>query len=36
MAGKYFEEFEVGQTFVHEIRRTVDRHGQHLIFRTDL
>ena len=23
MAGKYFEEFEVGQTFVHEIRRTV-------------
>ena len=23
MAGKYFEQFEVGQTFVHEIRRTV-------------
>ena len=23
MAGKYFEEFAVGQTFVHEIRRTV-------------
>src|SRR6202041_4138052 len=23
MAGKYFEEFEVGQTFVHEIPRTV-------------
>ena len=23
MAGRYFEEFEVGQTFVHEIRRTV-------------
>src|ERR1700735_1154465 len=23
MAGKYFEEFEVGQPFVHEIRRTV-------------
>lgn len=23
MAGLYFEEFEVGQTFVHEIRRTV-------------
>ena len=23
MAGKYFEEFVVGQTFVHEIRRTV-------------
>ena len=23
MGGKYFEEFEVGQTFVHEIRRTV-------------
>jgi acyl dehydratase len=23
MAGKYFEEFEIGQTFVHEIRRTV-------------
>jgi acyl dehydratase len=23
LAGKYFEQFEVGQTFVHEIRRTV-------------
>ncbi|RJF89403.1 MaoC family dehydratase [Oleomonas cavernae] len=23
MAGRYFEEFEVGQTFVHEVRRTV-------------
>lgn len=23
MAGRYFEQFEVGQTFVHEIRRTV-------------
>src|SRR5271157_2303217 len=23
MAGKYFEEFAVGQTFVHEVRRTV-------------
>ena len=23
MAGKYFEELEVGQTFVHELRRTV-------------
>jgi acyl dehydratase len=23
LAGKYFEEFTVGQTFVHEIRRTV-------------
>jgi acyl dehydratase len=23
MAGKYFEEFEIGQNFVHEIRRTV-------------
>src|SRR5271154_4785583 len=23
MGGKYFEEFEVGQTFIHEIRRTV-------------
>ena len=23
MAGKYFEQFEVGQAFVHEIRRTV-------------
>ena len=23
MGGKYFEQFEVGQTFVHEIRRTV-------------
>jgi acyl dehydratase len=23
MAGRYFEEFEVGQTFAHEVRRTV-------------
>ena len=23
MGGKYFEEFTVGQTFVHEVRRTV-------------
>ena len=23
MAGKYFEQFEIGQTFVHEVRRTV-------------
>ena len=23
MGGKYFDEFEIGQTFVHEIRRTV-------------
>ena len=23
MGGKYFEQFEVGQTFVHEIRRTM-------------
>ena len=23
MGGKYFEQFEVGQTFVHEVRRTV-------------
>lgn len=23
MAGRYFEEFEVGQTFTHEVRRTV-------------
>ncbi|HYP57510.1 MAG TPA: MaoC family dehydratase [Beijerinckia sp.] len=23
MAGRYFEEFEVGQTFIHEVRRTV-------------
>jgi acyl dehydratase len=23
LGGKYFEEFEIGQTFVHEIRRTV-------------
>ncbi len=23
MAGKYFEEFAIGQTFVHEVRRTV-------------
>ena len=23
MAGRYFEDFEVGQTFIHEVRRTV-------------
>jgi acyl dehydratase len=33
LAGKYFEEFEVGQTFTHEVRRTVTE-SDNILFST--
>jgi len=34
--GLYFEQFSVGQTFVHEIRRTVTDHGQYSVLGVDV